>query len=66
MANEKNTALAENVQMLSELGMIGDTKEVKMFRERWQRLSEIQKAKVIGMLFGATTVYSMPDGGGQI
>ena len=66
MANEKNTALAENVQMLSELGMIGDTKEAKMFRERWQRLNEIQKAKVMGMVFGATTVYSMPDSRGQI
>lgn len=53
ISDTKVMDLAENVQMLSELGFIGNKEENKQFRTMWNQLDDEQKVYFRGLIHGS-------------
>ena len=53
MHDNKND-LAAKIAIISELGYIDDSEESKHFREMYSALDENRRARIDGMIYGAT------------
>ena len=67
MTNSKAAEIAENVQVLSELGFIGESDENREFRSAWNRLTDKDKIFYRGWIRGSISAMahnsSMARGG---
>ena len=56
--NTKAAEIAENVQVLSELGFIGESDETRDFRKAWNSLSEKDKLFYRGWIQGSISAMA--------
>ena len=50
----ESSSLAEKICVVSELGYLDDSQESRDFRRMYAALDDVKRAKIEGMIYGAT------------